>query len=171
MSIRFLVTGVLTVLGLITGVPAMALTLTSSAFQHNGFIPAKYTCEGDNISPPLSWNDVPDNTRSFVLILDDPDAPMGTWDHWILYNIPYDMRELAEDFQSKNTLILNGINSWNKTNYGGPCPPAGTHRYVFKLYALDIELSPHSMDKKAIESAIKGHILEETQIVGRVSHS
>src|SRR3990172_8538642 len=122
------------------------ITLTSDAFANGGSIPAKYTCVGRNISPALSWGGPPAGTQSFALIMDDPDAPGGTWVHWVLYNIPVDLRSLQEDLPvtGKNTepnAILTGKNSAGNIGYDGPCPPGGTHRYFFKLYALDATIS------------------------------
>lgn len=119
----------------------MAFILESSAFNNGGSIPSKYTCDDDDISPPLSWRDAPTDTKSFVLIVDDPDAPVGTWDHWLLYNIPAATHELAENLTSAPDGAHGGKNSWGKTTYGGPCPPDREHRYFFKLYALDSKLN------------------------------
>lgn len=150
----------------------MALTLSSDAFNYNQMLPAKYTCDGENVSPPLAWKDIPDNTQSFVLVMDDPDAPMGTWDHWILFNIPADARDLVENVNIENTGILPGMNSWKGTSYNGPCPPFGTHRYVFTLYALDGQLElPKGSTKKAIEDAMKGHILAQNEFITKYSRA
>lgn len=149
----------------------MAFEIKSSAFKNNEMIPPVYTCDGKDISPPLSWNDAPAGTKSFALINDDPDAPVGTWDHWLIYSIPAGTHELAEnmpkDAQLKNG-AKQGKNGWGKTGYGGPCPPSGVHRYFFKLYALDAELSlPAGATKQQVESAMKGHILAEAQLIGK----
>lgn len=145
------------------------MNITSSAFSVGAMIPSKYTCDGQDISPPLSWNDEPKNTVSFVLIHDDPDAPMGTWDHWILFNIDGKTTELAENVDvSTLSEIKLGRNSWRRNDYGGPCPPSGTHRYFFKLYALDTKLDlPEGSNKQDIEKAMAGHILAETELMGK----
>lgn len=152
----------------------MALTLTSSAFSHNGSIPAQYSCEGNDISPDLSWDDVPDNAKSLVLIVDDPDAPDPaapklTWVHWVLYNIPANATGLPQAVAAKALPAgtKEGLNDWKRTGYGGPCPPIGRHRYFHKLYALDIVLPDLGRPTKAdIEKAMKGHVLAETQLIG-----
>jgi hypothetical protein len=162
------------VAGMLTGGAAMALTLTSSAFSHNGSIPAQYSCEGNDISPDLSWDDVPDNAKSLVLIVDDPDAPDPaapklTWVHWVLYNIPANATGLPQAVAAKALPAgtKEGLNDWKRTGYGGPCPPIGRHRYFHKLYALDIVLSDLGRPTKAdIEKAMKGHVLAETQLIG-----
>ncbi len=151
----------------------MDFDLTSSAFEHEGTIPTKYSCDGQDISPPLSWSDPPEGTESFVLIADDPDAPAGTWVHWVLYNIPTDARELPEALPAQDTLdngSLHGRNSWGRNDYGGPCPPSGTHRYLFKLYALDttLELEPGAKKTKVL-NAMEGHILAQTELMGTFS--
>lgn len=147
----------------------VAMKITSSAFSDGALIPIKYTCDGDDISPPLVWNDIPENTASFVLINDDPDAPVGTWDHWILFNLDGKTTELAENVDlSKLAGVQLGRNSWRRNDYGGPCPPYGTHRYFFKLYALDMKLDlPASSSKQDIEKAMTGHILAEAELLGR----
>lgn len=143
------------------------MKLHSSVFNTGHSIPAKYTCQGDNISPPLSWQDAPNNTKSFVLIVDDPDAPNGTWDHWIIYNIPGSMHELPENISDLPPGTHYGKNSWGKTNYGGPCPPAGEHRYYFKLYALDTLLKLVSgVSKPQLEIAMKGHVIDTAILMG-----
>ena len=145
------------------------MKITSSAFSDGALIPIKYTCDGDDISPPLVWNDIPENTASFVLINDDPDAPVGTWDHWILFNLDGKTTELAENVDlSKLAGVQLGHNSWRRIDYGGPCPPYGTHRYFFKLYALDMKLDlSASSSKQDIEKAMTGHILAEAELLGR----
>jgi Raf kinase inhibitor-like YbhB/YbcL family protein len=141
-----------------------AMKLSSAAFTDNGFIPIKYSCKGEDISPPLQWTETPPETQSFVLILSDPDAPMGAWDHWIVVNIPSTQTVLAEDVKSLETLP----NSWGSTIYKGPCPPSGTHHYVFDLYALNIrQLNlPKNTDKNSLLIALKPHILDSAQLVG-----
>jgi len=138
------------------------LSVTSSAFENNKLIPAKYTCDGDNVNPQLTIEGTPDETKSIVLIVDDPDAPMGTWDHWTVWNIP-PTRRIEE-----NTVPgTEGTNSFNKHSYGGPCPPSGTHRYFFKVYALDakLDLNPKSK-KKDVEKAMQDHILAKGELIG-----
>lgn len=152
------------VLGYTGGV--MALQITSSVFKNGEMIPSKYTCDGANSSPPLQWHDAPSGTQSFALIVDDPDAPAGTWDHWLLFNIPPQVTAIAED--EKVFGSEPGKNSWGHTNYGGPCPPQGIHRYYFKLYALDTKLSlPSSSTKATIEDAMKNHILAKAELLGK----
>jgi len=151
---------------------AMSIDLTSTAFAQGQAIPAKYTCVGDaasslkDVSPPLTWGEPPADTQSFALIMDDPDAPNGTWDHWILFNIPASTRELPESMPV-NSGFPGGNNSWGRTGYGGPCPPSGTHRYFFRLYALDemLAISPGAT-KGELEKAMVGHILAEGELMG-----
>jgi Raf kinase inhibitor-like YbhB/YbcL family protein len=147
------------------GIP-MAIQLTSPAFTEGSTIPAKYTCDAENISPPLSWTGIPANTQSLALIVDDPDAPSGTWVHWVLYDLPPDKGSLSEGVQAAGT---PGTNDFRKLGYGGPCPPPGKpHRYFFKLYALDKVLNLQSGAKKAdVEKAMKGHILAQGQLMGK----
>lgn len=148
----------------------MPLTLSSSAFDDGEMIPSVYTCDGDDISPPLSWSDVPDGTRSLALICDDPDAPMGTFVHWVLFNLPSDARKLPESLATEASLedgSMQGENDFGKVGYGGPCPPGGTHRYNFKLYALDQKLDLQSGVKKSdLLDAMEGHVLGEARLVG-----
>lgn len=140
------------------------MNLTSPAFNHNGNIPSEYTCDGSDLSPPLSISDVPSDAKSLVLISDDPDAPVGTWDHWVVFNIPPSTKEIPKGTEPQGT---PGKNSWGRTGYGGPCPPSGTHRYFFKLYALDTTLDlPEGSNKKQIESATQGHILAKAELMG-----
>lgn len=145
----------------------MALMIRSPAFAENGTIPTKFTCEGDDISPALSWQGAPTNTKSFVLIMDDPDAPVGIWDHWLLFNIPANTNSLPENLSSLPSGTQIGKNSWNKASYGGPCPPDGEHRYFFKLYALDTKLNLSNPQKDEIESAMQGHILATATLMGK----
>jgi Raf kinase inhibitor-like YbhB/YbcL family protein len=152
----------------------MSLTLTSSAFSANADIPAIYTCDGSDISPPLSWSGIPPATKSLVLIVDDPDAPdpaapKMTWVHWVLYNLPISVTGLAEGAASHALPpgTLEGINDWKRTGYGGPCPPIGKHRYVHKLYALDVMLPDLGKPTKAqLENAMQGHIIGKAELVG-----
>ncbi len=147
----------------------MSFTITSPAFMQGQSIPAKFSCKGADVSPALNWNEPPAGTRSFALIMDDPDAPMGTWDHWVLFNLPPETRSLSEDFQPAAP-IVSGKNSWGRNDYGGPCPPSGTHRYFFKLYALDaaLDLSARA-DKQAVLAAMQGHILAQAELMGTFS--
>ncbi|MNQ61142.1 putative kinase inhibitor protein [compost metagenome] len=150
----------------------MPMTLSSAAFPDRGAIPRRYTCEGEDISPPLAWSDVPPGSESLVLIVDDPDAPDPaapkiTWVHWLLYNLPPTTGELAEDLQTLPPGTLQGRNDWRKTGYGGPCPPIGTHRYFHKLYALDCVLADLGRPTKAqLESAMQGHVLAQAELIG-----
>ncbi len=151
---------------------SMAFRLSSPAFAHEATIPVKYTCDGPDVSPPLKWDGLPDGTQSLVLICDDPDAPMGTWVHWVMYNIPTSVTELPEGVPTEPTVlngIVQGINDFKRIGYGGPCPPAGKpHRYFFKLYAVDIPTNWESgLTKAAVLKKIEGHILGEAQLMGR----
>jgi Raf kinase inhibitor-like YbhB/YbcL family protein len=149
----------------------MEIKITSSAFEEGGLIPAKYTCDGADVSPPLQWDAVPEGTKSVALICDDPDAPMGTWVHWVLFNLPSDAKELAENIPAEETLpngAKQGVNDFGRIGYGGPCPPGGTHRYFFKIYALDTEVGLEAgADKRQLLKAMEGHILEQGQLVGK----
>lgn len=148
------------------------MEIKSSAFQNSADIPRKYTCDGTDASPPLRWENTPSGTKVFALIADDPDAPVGTWVHWVIYDLPPETRELAEGVATSDTLpsgVKQGINDFRNVGYGGPCPPRGpAHRYFFKLYALDAEtnLKPRATKQQLLE-AIKGHILAEAQLMGR----
>lgn len=146
----------------------MTFQLTSSAFQNGSLIPAVYTCDGKDISPELKWEGAPEGTKSFVLIMDDPDAPMGTWDHWVLFNIPVDLHQLPEDMKINPKGSQGGLNSWGSTDYGGPCPPDKEHRYYFKIYALDNKLELLAgASKHDVMIAMQGHILSEAELMGR----
>jgi len=147
------------------------IELNSSVFSQDGMIPSKYTCDGQNISPQLSWEAVPENTQSIALIADDPDAPSGTFVHWVLFNLPEETREISENVPREKTLhdgASQGINGFGKIGYGGPCPPSGTHRYYFKIYALDkkLELDPGA-NKTMLLDAMQGHILGKGQLMGK----
>jgi Raf kinase inhibitor-like YbhB/YbcL family protein len=152
----------------------MGFTLRSTGFDHEGGIPAKFTCEGDGVSPALSWSGAPAGTKSFALIVDDPDAPdprapKMTWVHWVLYNLPADTSALAEGMPSAALPggTREGINDWKRAGYDGPCPPIGRHRYFHKLYALDTALPDLGRPTKTqLEEAMRGHVLAETQLVG-----
>ena len=141
------------------------LTLTSPAFGEGERIPTRYTCDGEDAPPPLTWTDVPAGVATYALVMDDPDAPGRTWVHWIRYNIPGDVRELP-DGESTATGV-GGENSWGDTGYGGPCPPDGEHRYFFKLYALDVELDlAEGADKDTLLDAVEGHVVAQGQLMG-----
>lgn len=154
-----------------TGGNTMKIRMKSTAFEEGGMIPKKYTCDGADVSPPISWTAVPEGTKSLALICDDPDAPMGTWVHWVLFNLPADIRELPENIPPQKTLAngaKQGITDFRKIGYGGPCPPGGTHRYYFKLYALDTEINLDAgITKKQLLKAMEGHILAEGQLMGK----
>lgn len=150
------------------------MILTTDAFKENTEIPTSYTCEGEDISPALIWEDVPADAKSLVLIVDDPDAPdpaapKMTWVHWVLYNIPPDTHQLTQGIDASELPVgtLEGINDWRRTGYGGPCPPIGRHRYFYKLYALDEVLPDLNKPSKAdLEEAMQGHIIAHTELVG-----
>jgi Raf kinase inhibitor-like YbhB/YbcL family protein len=149
----------------------MSIQITSTVFAEGKPIPEKHTCQGRDISPPLQWTNAPANTKSFALIADDPDAPVGTWVHWVLYDLPPNTTELPEDV-AKTQVISNGakqgLNSWPRLGYGGPCPPPGKpHRYFFKIYALDtmLDLKP-GVTKKDLLKVMEGHVLAQGQLMG-----
>lgn len=155
------------------------MKITSFAFENNAKIPAKYTCDGENINPPLAFLDIPANAKSLVLIVDDPDAPMGIWVHWLVFNIDPKTNGISEN--SKFTNAKEGVTSFGGKGYGGPCPPArlasesvagrpsGTHRYFFKLYALDEILSLNNPNKEELEQKMQGHILNSVELIGLYS--
>jgi Raf kinase inhibitor-like YbhB/YbcL family protein len=148
----------------------MSFTIKTTSFKDNGEIPLKYTCDGENISPPLQWEGFPNETKSFVLIVDDPDAPLGTWNHWIIYNIPENITKLEENIKILPGSAKLGKNSWGKDNYGGPCPSKGEHRYYFKLYSLDKKIeSELKISRANIGELIKYHIIDEGILMGRYS--
>jgi len=149
------------------------LSITSSAFEPGASIPAKYTCQGGDLSPALAWSGAPQGTQSFALIVDDPDAPMGTWVHWVVYNLPADAGGLNEGASYANAKAydlpqgaVQGRTSFGREDYGGPCPPSGEHRYFFKLYALDGKIEQAGLDKEALLKAMEGHILSQGELVG-----
>jgi len=151
----------------------MEIKITSPAFEEGGMIPEVYTCDGIDISPPLKWSSVPQGTKTLALICDDPDAPIGTWVHWVIYNIPGDISELPENIPPEQEIKNGGIQGMNdsrKIGYGGPCPPGGTHRYFFRIYALDteVDLQPGAT-KSQLLNAMEGHILAKGQLMGRYS--
>lgn len=153
------------------GAERMTIKLTSSTFQEGGLIPAEYTCNGRNGSPPLAWTDVPAGTKSLALVVDDPDAPRGTWVHWVVYDLPPATKELAASVPTQDTLVgggRQGKNDFGQVGYGNPCPPSGTHRYYCKLYALNATLNlPAGATKQELLKAMYGHILDEGQLMGR----
>jgi Raf kinase inhibitor-like YbhB/YbcL family protein len=153
--------------------PAMALTLTSSAFEPGAAIPSKYTCEGDDLSLPLAFAGVPAGTKSLALIVDDPDvpdpkAPKRVWVHWLVYNLAPDSQGLPENASGAGLPegAVTGVNDWKRTSYGGPCPPIGRHRYFHKLYALDVTLPAKPLNKPELEAAMKGHVLAQAELIG-----
>lgn len=149
----------------------MEIKITSTSFEEGGMIPKKYTCDGENISPQLAWTSVPDSAKSLTLISDDPDAPVGTWVHWVLYNLPASVKELSENIPMQKVLAngaKQGTNDFRRIGYGGPCPPGGTHRYYFKLYALDTMLNLEAgATKSDVLKALQGHILAHGQLMGK----
>ena len=157
----------------------MALKLTSSAFAHNGAIPRRYTCQGEDVSVPLAWSGAPAATRSFVLIVDDPDAPdpkapRMTWVHWVLYNLPHTATALAEGIKPDQLPngTLEGFNDWKRTGYGGPCPPIGRHRYFHKLFALGAPLGDlGEPTAERLAAAMEGHVLARAELMGTYQRS
>jgi len=148
------------------------MIITSTSFNNHGAIPGKHTCDENDVSPPLTWSNPPDGTKSFALIIDDPDAPdpakpRMTWVHWVLYNIPSDTRMLTEGIKNLPHGTMEGLNDWKQTGYRGPCPPIGRHRYFHKLYALDTVLPDLKQPTKAkLEKAMEGHVLAKAELVG-----
>jgi len=155
----------------------MSLSLTSGNFAHNGEIPTKHTCEGNDVAPQLSWSGAPAETKSFALIVDDPDAPdpkapKMTWVHWVVYNIPASATSIVEGAKSLPEGARDGLNDWKRTGYGGPCPPIGRHRYFHKLYALDVVLPDLGTPTKAtLEQAMEGHVLAKAELIGTYQKS
>jgi Raf kinase inhibitor-like YbhB/YbcL family protein len=149
-----------------------SMRISSTAFGHQGAIPALHTCEGKDVSPPLAWTDLPAGARSLALIVDDPDAPdpaapQMTWVHWVLYNLPAANGGLPEGVKTLPAGTKEGVNDWKRAGYGGPCPPIGRHRYFFKLYALDTVLPDLNRPTKTkLEEAMKGHVIGESQLMG-----
>ena len=138
------------------------MKINSPAFQHDTMIPKKYTCQGQDINPALRFEDVPEATKSLALIVDDPDAPSGMWVHWVVYNIA-----LTDQIEEDSVPGKQGMNDFRRKDYGGPCPPSGTHRYFFKIYALDTELDlPENIRKNDLEVAMQGHILAQAELIG-----
>ena len=149
----------------------MTVSVSSAAFEAGGMIPSRYTCDGADTSVPLRWAGIPEGTKSLALISEDPDAPMGTWVHWVVWNIPAAARELAEGVGPEPQLpdgTRQGISDFGRPGYGGPCPPSGTHQYYFTIYALDAMLDLPSGARKAdLLKAMKGHVLAEGQLMGK----
>lgn len=147
------------------------IKVTSKAFQEGGMIPKEYTCDGANVSPPLAWDSAPDKTKSYALIVDDPDAPGKTWVHWVAFNLPASAGVLPENVPAQDTIAgggRQGTTDFRKVGYGGPCPPTGAHRYYFKLYALDTELAlDSSATKDQLLKAMEGHVVAEGQLMGK----
>ena len=147
-----------------------SMNITSPSFENGQPIPVEYSCKGSDISPPLEWSDVPSNAVTLALICDDPDAPMGTWVHWVYFDIPAGKNGLPQGVDNSDMPAIGGVqgkNSWRKNGYGGPCPPGGTHRYFFKLFAVDSELrlAPTSNKAKVLK-ALEGHVIDEAQLMG-----
>lgn len=149
------------------------MRIESTAFSEGSLIPRRHTCDGKDVSPPLSWSGVPEGAKSLALICDDPDAPGKTWVHWVLFNLPSGTKELPEGVPALASVSgggVQGINDFRKVGYGGPCPPKGTHRYMFRLYALDAELAlPAGATKAELEGAIEGHVLGQVTLTGKYS--
>lgn len=145
------------------------MVIKSPSFENNTQIPAKFTCDGNNVNPALEFFDVPEETQSLVLIVDDPDAPIGVWTHWIIYNIPGNVRKINENQSPEGALL--GINDFGVGNYGGPCPPYGTHRYFFKLYALssNLDLDPGAT-KNDVENTMENFVIAKAELIGTYSH-
>jgi Raf kinase inhibitor-like YbhB/YbcL family protein len=155
----------------VSGGVKMAIKITSTAFTEGSMIPKRYTCDAEDVSPDLAWTGVPKGTKSLALICDDPDAPMGTWVHWVLFDLPPDISALHAEIPPEKTLkngARHGKNDFGRFGYGGPCPPGGTHRYFFKLYALDTLINLDSgITKAQLLEAMEGHILDEGQLMGK----
>ena len=153
----------------------MSIIVESPAFQQKQSIPMKYTCDGSDISPPLAWKNIPEKTKSIVVICDDPDSPAGTWVHWVCYDIPLSIDSFNENIPKTDSLPVGGkqgMTDFGRVGYGGPCPPSGTHRYFFKVFALDVVLGlPAGKSKKDIERAMKGHVLAWGELVGKYSRN
>ncbi len=167
----FCATGFILAVILAAGFPIMEveamgeLTISSTAFSHMGMIPEQYTCDGEDVNPPLVFDNVPEGTKSFALIMDDPDAPVGLWVHWVVWNISGAAAGIEQNTVPPGA--LQGKNSWGRSDYGGPCPPSGTHRYFFKLYALDSPLQlAAGATKEQLEKAMAGHVLGKAETVG-----
>jgi len=151
----------------------MGFQIESDVFEAGGPIPSKFSCDGQDVSPPLTWNGLPKGTNTLALVMEDPDAPAGIWVHWVLYNIPASLSGLPEGVPAEQELSdgsLSGLNSWRRSGYGGPCPPGGTHRYFFRLYAMDQALDLGAgATKEHLIDAMQGHILGQTEVMGTYS--
>jgi Raf kinase inhibitor-like YbhB/YbcL family protein len=151
----------------------MDIRITSPAFEDGGEIPRKYTCDDLDMSPPIEWTDVPEGTKTIAIVCDDPDAPMNTWIHWVIFNIPGDETRLPENVPPEKELAngaKQGMNDFHKVGYGGPCPPSGMHRYFFKIYALDTALDlPAGISKSHLMIAMEGHVLSQSHLMGTYS--
>lgn len=146
----------------------MLMQLASSVFTNNSIIPSKYTCKGQGINPPLVFSDISNQSKSLALIVHDPDAPVGDFVHWLVWNIPANVNKIEEGTVPKN--FIQGINGFKKIGYGYPCPPSGTHRYMFELYSLDIGINlPEGSDKAALEAAISSHVIDTAKLIGLVA--
>jgi Raf kinase inhibitor-like YbhB/YbcL family protein len=144
------------------------IKVTSPAFEQDSMIPIRYTCEGEDAAPVIIWKDLPEKTKTLALICDDPDAPHGTWVHWVVYDIPASDTSFSAKTPDEKKPFVFGKNSWGKTTYGGPCPPSGTHRYFFKLYALDTNLGLKAgATKEALLKAMEGHVLAQGELMGK----
>ena len=156
---------------MLIGKDNMALTISSTAFSNGGMIPSQYTCDGANISPPLQWSGLPAGTKTVALIVDDPDAPAKTWVHWVIYDLPANTTQLPENIKPQEKLAggaKQGTNDFKKIGYGGPCPPSGTHRYFFKLYAVDIETSLNpGATKDELLKTMESHVLAQGELIGK----
>lgn len=144
------------------------IKVTSPAFEQDSMIPMRFTCEGDDIAPEIKWKNLPEKAKTLVLICDDPDAPHGTWVHWVVYNIPASDTSFSAKNSADGDSFVFGKNSWGKTSYGGPCPPSGTHRYFFKLYAIDTDLKLKAgATKEELLRAMDGHVLAQGELMGK----
>lgn len=154
--------------GFAQSAPEKTMKISSPDFVAGAKIPARFTCDGENVNPGLRIEGVPATAKSLVLVVDDPDAPVGTWNHWLVWNLQPDLREIATNSVPAGS--VQGLNDFLKNNYGGPCPPSGEHHYFFRLYALDVVLElPPTANRKALDAAMKGHVLGEATLMGRYS--
>jgi Raf kinase inhibitor-like YbhB/YbcL family protein len=173
MKMRYsIVTCVVSFVVMVIHAQGSTMKITSPSFDNGGTIPAAHTCDGQDTSPALSWSDIPTGTKSLVLMCDDPDAPAGLWTHWIVFNISPTTNKFSSGQDCHAIGAQLGANSWNKASYGGPCPPSGTHRYYFTLYALDTTLPlKNGAPRSAIEQAMTGHTLAQTKIMARYARN
>jgi len=151
------------------------MKLQSAAFEEQGMVPSRHTCDGDDLSPPLTWDDPPEATKCFALVSDDPDAPGGTWIHWVVWNIPPESRGLPQGVPKVAELAdgtRQGITDFRRVGYGGPCPPSGTHRYFFRLYALDAKMDlPSGASRNDLDGCMRGHVLAQAELMGKYRRS